>query len=290
MPNEIKDKGYHTATALAKRLVGNGAKILLGDTHKGIFDFPCERGNEEELMKLCDMVITLGGDGTLLAASLPAVKYNKPVLGINMGRVGFLAELERNEINETDKLFTGDFFVEERIRLDVRIEKSNGEVFNSTVLNDCCISAKSNSRVVEFDLLCAENEGENANWGKVSHYRADGVIFSTPTGSTAYSLSAGGVPCDPTSSVICMTPICSHSLVNSKTLVFSDKRRLAICNLDGRDTVCFAALDGSDAMKNGEYISLTADDRLFVSVSDKKTKLVRLMGRAFYDILFDKFR
>ena len=290
MPNEMKDKEYHVTSALAKRLIGNGANILLGDNHNWNFDFSCERGNEEELMKLCDMVITLGGDGTLLAASLPAVKYDKPVLGINMGRVGFLAELERNEISETDKLFTGDFSIEERVRLDVRIEKSDGEVFCSTVLNDCCISAKSNSRVVEFDLLCAENEEVNLYWGKVSHYRADGVIFSTPTGSTAYSLSAGGVPCDPMSSVICMTPICSHSLVNSKTLVFSDKRKLALCNLDGRDTLCFAALDGSDAMRNGEYISLTSDDLLFISVSDRRTKLVRLMGREFYDILFDKFK
>jgi len=289
LPNEIKDRDLEVTRALADRLIVDGAEIMLSDRF-GDVPFLCIRGEESLLMKECDMAVTLGGDGTLLAASLEALKYDLPLLGINLGRVGFLAELEKNELDEISRLFTGDFRIEERARIDITIEKSTGEVFTSTVLNDCCVSAKSNSRVVEFDLYSQETDGDPELWEKVSHYRADGVIFSTPTGSTAYSLSAGGVPCDPRMSAICMTPICSHSLTNATTLIFSDSRRLAVKNLDGRDALCFAALDGSDAMRNGENIILTDKDTLYVSVSRKKTKLVRLMDRSFYNILFNKFK
>jgi len=289
IPNEIKDPGFVTTKALCRRLALRGAAVILPERLSEAGIDGAEISGESEAFREADMVITLGGDGTLLSCTYMASVFDKPVLGINMGRVGFLAELEKNEIDAVDGLFSGNYRIDERMRLAVDIEKPTGTV-SGTVLNDCCISASSNSRVVEFDLYCSdEYRPGGCKESIVSHYRADGMIFSTPTGSTAYALSAGGVPCDPSCRLICATPICSHSLVNSTPLIFSEKNVLRVRNIDGRDARCFAALDGSEAMKNGENVLLEPGDTVTVRCSDKKTKLVRLMNRPFYDVLFRKF-
>ena len=170
--------------------------------------------SEDEIYSLSDVIITIGGDGTIIRYAKRAALDNKPVLGINAGRMGYLANIEQNELDLISKLKTREYFVERRMMLSVSVIE-NGKLINEfTALNDAVITSGFISRIIDISVGVL---------GDYINYRADGLIISTPTGSTAYCMSAGGPIIDPLTQNICITPICSHSL-SAKPILMGAKK------------------------------------------------------------------
>ena len=218
-----------------------------------------------------DAVIVLGGDGTILEAARYAVAECKdggevmPLLGINLGRIGYMAELELDEVGLLDRLIDGDYTVEHRMMLEAEV---NGE--KMLALNEAVVGAASMFRIVEVELYC---DGKLVN-----KYRADGLIASTPTGSTAYSMSAGGAVVDPRMDAIIITPICSHSL-NATPLFFSAESEYSMKNVTAREDCLYLCLDG------GKVVPITYGVDVKLRRSSRTVSLIRLKEGGFYDVL-----
>jgi NAD+ kinase len=195
-------------------------------------------------------------------------------LGINIGRLGFLTELEINEIELLKNLFIGEFKTERRMLLDVSVLRNDKVIFKDIALNDVVISYGHISRMINLSLLCDER--------KVQDYKADGLIVCTPTGSTAYSLSAGGPIIEPLFSAITVTPICAHSL-SSKSIVFTDNSHLKINVPEQRAERIYLTTDGL------KICEILQGDCIKIEKSKKYIQLVKLTNRSFYEILYKKF-
>lgn len=249
----------------------------------------------DELYAQADLVIVLGGDGSILEAARRAAERQTPILGINLGRVGYMAELEMSELDllprlflsegpvgdydalprgEEDQPIAGGYAIERHAMLDIRLLTTDGSVRSSLYgLNDAVITNGSVSRIVDIQL----SEGGTP----VSTYRADGLIVATPTGSTAYSMSAGGPIADPRVRCLCVTPICPHSLA-ARPLIFPDSAVLEIKNVCQREKMLTLTVDGRTncELYRGETVRLTR--------SPLETRLVRLKSYGFYSRLRDK--
>ena len=203
-----------------------------------------------DAIRACDTVIVIGGDGTILDYSVCAAENSKPLLGINVGRIGFMATLETDELDKLEKLVNGEYTVEKRIMID-----------GYTALNDIYISAQFSS-LVDFKVAI--------NGYTVSSIRSDGIIFSTPTGSTAYSLSAGGPIAEPSLDCIEMTPVCPQSL-SSRTILFSPEHSL-VTEYRSRDISVDLTVDGRIRER------LSPGDKVIIAKSEK---VLRDEGRAY---------
>ena len=229
---------------------------------------------ERQVFEVADIIVTVGGDGTIMRYGKLAAKLNKPVLGVNAGRMGFLADVEPNDLESLKKLKDGDYTVEDRMLLNVSVVENGEEKFSQVAVNDMVITSGFISRFIDIKAYFGND---------CISYRADGLIVATPTGSTAYSLSAGGAIIDPLSENICITPICSHSLsarpilLNKDTVVrfnaYSLKRADVFLSVDGRRTPA---------------IRPTTD--IIVRKSKYTLKLIRLSNKSFYKILSEKFK
>lgn len=222
-----------------------------------------------------DIVIAIGGDGTILKLSGYVSEYDKPLLGINVGRLGFMASLETDELYNLSKLVSKDYVTEERMLLDADIysDASDTECEKFTALNDICVS-QPYSRLTDFDV--------SVNGRNVSEVRADGLIFSTPTGSTAYSLSAGGPICEPTLSCIEMTPVCPQSL-SSRTILFSAEHKLCVTHSSNKyNDEVRVSVDGANKK------ILPSDGKIIISKSQKTLKLIDINGFSFFDAVNNK--
>ena len=221
-----------------------------------------------------DVVVAIGGDGTILRCARYAMMIDKPILGINAGRLGFLTTIEKDDIASMEKFVEGDYFITERMMLSIDHHKNNGEVVNHTALNDMVIRNGVHTRIVDVDI----QDGSH-----VSQVRADGVIFATPTGSTAYSLAAGGPIVDPSVETIIMTPICPHTLV-SRSIIYGADRELVVRGVHDNEhsSNLVMAIDGQPdiVIENGEY--------LVVRKSKTHVKLIALEDKNFYGVLKDK--
>lgn len=226
-----------------------------------------------DAIRQTDIVIAIGGDGTLIHSAKHAVRHEKPLLGINVGRLGFMAGLEIPELSRLKRLVTGEYLLEKRMMLNC-LHYSNGQSQQYLALNDIVVSNGALSRIIELDLSCNE--------GYLTTYRADGLIFSTPTGSTAYALSAGGPVIEPCINCISITPICSHTL-NAKTVIFSDEKVLKVCMSERNLHPVYVTIDGDQGA------SLNQGDYLEVSKSKKSVKLINLSDKTFYEVLNYKF-
>lgn len=227
----------------------------------------------EAMMKSCDIVIAVGGDGTIIRTAKYAAAENRPILGVNFGRIGFVAQLEPGELSKLDDILKGNFKTENRMMLRAELVRKNGEKSVSYALNDVVISRGSYSRIVDFTI--GHNDRE------ICSYRADGIIFSTPTGSTAYSLSAGGPVVQPNMDCIVFTPVCTHSLF-SRPMVFSADSELSISA--GGDDSCevIVTVDGQRPEKLGE------GDYVTISRAQRPVKLIITSEKTFYEVLSDK--
>ena len=250
--NNAKDIGYIYTKQVIDILSRFDCKVTQADCITGDVD--------------ADFIICLGGDGTIIKAALG---NDVPILGINLGRLGYIAELESDEISMITRLFTGEYTLENRMMLTA--EFSDGSRFD--VLNDVVLSHGVISRIADIELRCDANI--------VSQYRGDGLIVSTPTGSTAYSMSAGGPVIDPRLDCICVTPICSHSL-KAKPLIFSPDSKLKMVNKCSDMANMYVTLDGDD------NIALSYDESVSIIKSNRTTKLVRMKIAGFYNILYNK--
>ena len=227
--------------------------------------------NTDELYKTSDMVAVFGGDGTILEAARYAAPHGLPLLGFNLGRVGYMAELELSEIDRLADICNGNYTIDERAMLSVEVINSAKKVRSTSyALNDAVLTNGSMARLVDLELYES---------GKLlSTYRADGLILATPTGSTAYSMSAGGPIIDPSLGAICLTPICAQSLV-SRPIMFSDHSILEVRNVSRREKVIYLTVDGK------VNIELYYDDVVRVTKSELSTRLVRVKDSSFYSNL-----
>lgn len=232
-------------------------------------DLPISRIEDE--LQNAEMIITFGGDGTILRAARAAADHGVPVLGINMGGKGFMAELEPDEIDKLKSIATGDYNLETRMMIDMCIHREDEIIYRDYALNDIVI--KGDNKVIEMEIF-ADNH-------KITQFHGDGAVISTPTGSTAYSLSAGGPIVEPTAKNIIITPICAHVL-EAKSFVLVAGRIVTIA-IDRKKTIpAYVSVDG------GDHISVLSGDMIEVRNSEKKTKLVRFEDSSFYHKIFTK--
>ena len=228
----------------------------------------------DEVYGVVDAVMVLGGDGSILDAARRAAPYGIPVLGMNLGRLGYLAELESGELSVLPRLILGDYRLDKRSMINIDIIDAQGNVKKSEyALNDAVLSNGSISRIVDLELF----EGGV----HVASYRSDGMIISTPTGSTAYSLAAGGAIVDPRLNCLCVTPICPHSL-HARPLVFPDCAVIEIKNVCQREKSLFLTIDGR--INHEIFIS----ESVRVTRSELHTNLIRLKDSGFYERLRQK--
>lgn len=219
-----------------------------------------------------DYIIAVGGDGTTLQVAKMAAICSKSTLGINAGRLGFMSGLERNELYLLKNLVSGDFVVEDRMMLDATFNY-NGELITHSCLNDAVISRGDIARLIDITVEC---EGR-----LVSNTRADGMIVSTPTGSTAYSMAAGGPVLSPDNSCFVVTPICPHSLVN-RSIVFSSEKELTLVSNNDKNNNSYLSIDGEEAFE------INSDTVIKITKSDLTAKLIKIKPDNFYEILNKK--
>lgn len=234
-----------------------------------------EHAPMDELYKIADVIITIGGDGTIIRFAKRAAQDGKAVLGINAGRVGYLANIEQNEYNLLSKLGTGEYTIEERMMLSITVKENDNIIGEYEALNDAVISSGYLSRIID---VTASVDG-----GDVITYHADGLIAATPTGSTAYSMSAGGPVIDPTMKCVCLTPICSHSLA-AKPILIGGEKEIKLKAYSKKRTDIFLSVDGRKVAPVKPFTEI------YISQSKNSVKLVRINDRSFYKTLSLKFR
>lgn len=227
----------------------------------------------ERLYELCDSLIVIGGDGTILGAAEAASLKDIPIVGVNLGRLGFLADIEPYEIEDAmGKLIKGQYKIEERMMLRATIIGHNGEKSVFYALNEINVTRGSFSRLVEFEI-CINDELSDI-------YPADGVIVATPTGSTAYNLSAGGPIVVPHAQTYVVTPICPHTLY-SKSIMLCQQDTVRIRTLEETKDMALS-IDGKLKMY------LTPQDVVCIERSPYVTKLIKISERKFFEILREK--
>lgn len=273
MPNFGKLHALRTALECCDILNSLGIGVLAENRFKNEFEDKSfvTLGTAEEIAAECDIIIAIGGDGTILTASVYASANSKPLLGINTGRLGFMASMERDELESLAKLKTGDYCTEDRMMLDVSLVRDGKTVSSHTALNDVVI-ARPYSKITDYEIF--------TDGIAVSSMRSDGMVFATPTGSTAYALSAGGPILEPETECIQLTPICPHSLF-SRTMVFKSERVLEVRHYSDDDSVYFS-VDGKFSC------ALTRDERLIIKKSEKKLRLIDIKGHSFFGAVNSK--
>ena len=273
-PNLNNNGVSELAFDVIKILTDGGADVYVQNEYKPIFkSTKAKFENFDKAMSLCDCAIAIGGDGTALNIAKKAAFLNKSALGINAGRLGFMSGIERDELSLLTKLINKEYIIDERAMLKATIEK-DGEVLSSHhCLNDIVVSRGNFARLIDVTITC---DGRS-----VSNMRSDGVIISTPTGSTAYSMAAGGPVVSPEADCIIETPICPHSLMDRSIIFSADKELIVTANNDQNNSPIMT-VDGQEA------VNLTPGCQIHIKKSDITTKLIKLKPENFYEVLNKK--
>ena len=224
-------------------------------------------------IRSADLLIAFGGDGTILHLARTVALHSVPVLGVNLGSLGFMSELEVDELDRLRDLADWSFDVESRMMLDVTVLREGKPAYNNIALNDAVVSKGSVARVVRLDVSTEE--------GRLTKITGDGGIVSTPTGSTGYSMAAGGPIVEPTARNLLLTPICPHS-TRASSYVLSPDHTITIEAADANRKFVYLSVDG------GKAFSLKNGDKVRVRQSKFTTKLVRLSKKSFCEILDSK--
>ncbi|NLF35171.1 MAG: NAD(+)/NADH kinase [Clostridiales bacterium] len=279
-PNPYRDNGLKTTLAARDILAGAGIETVFAlpfsagssrkreESHHGI-----AFRNLDEVLAGADMLICLGGDGTLLHAAKHAVRHQIPILGINIGSVGFMTELERGDLKLLPRLAAGDYRIEARMMLDVSVRRGGQVLYHGLALNDAVITKGAVARVIDLSV-----SGDGV---LISEFSGDGVIVCTPTGSTGYSMSAGGPIVEPTAENIIVTPICAHSL-QAKSMVLDRNRTVCVRTDHQNHKTAYLSVDGGKAFR------LCGGDRVEIFRSAAYTSLARLTEKSFYRIVHQK--
>lgn len=271
VPNLTKDDGKLTAAIVEQAKTYDIKCYVIDDIYDKInIGIPLTR---DEFYNTCEAILILGGDGTLLRVSKIAAQYNVPVLGINMGRLGFLTAIESTEIDMALRCLRDNAFcVEDRMMLRAQLVRE-GIVYDEVVaLNDIAITKGSYARIIH---LTAYINNEFVNF-----YPADGILISSPTGSTAYSLSAGGPIINPNMECLLLTPICPHVL-NIRPIITNANDEIKILVDDDKKDIILT-LDGQEGIK------LLKGDEIIVKKDRKCAKLLRIGEQSFFDVLRNK--
>ena len=278
-PNPYRDKNFQTVRKAVEVLKDSGLnpRVCLPFDVDRSYELPRdirfhrldrEIGNAE-------MVICFGGDGTILHMAKAATKRDIPILGVNIGTMGFMAELECTELDKLALLAEGKYTLDSRMMLDVTIQRDRDIIYHDICLNDVVITKGAVARIVHLQVKC---DGVSA-----METGGDGVIISTPTGSTAYNFSAGGPIVEPDARNIIITPICAHEIGN-RCIVASDRRTVTVEMIQNARRNAYLSADG------GRAVRLNMGDVAIIKKSNLETKLVRLKDRSFYDVVGAKFQ
>lgn len=272
--NAQKDKGLFFTNRVEAYLVQKGCYVDVIVLEKREDDILLEKvGNY-------DCAVVLGGDGTILRVAKRIGNSHIPILGINLGHLGYLAEVEKENFEKTiDSLCNNAFEMEDRMMLNGYVMRGGVKICEEEALNDIVITRGGSLQVLCYEIL--------VNGKTLKNYKADGVILATPTGSTAYNLSAGGPLVEPGADIMLVTPICPHTML-SKSFVLKAQDEVAVNILAPHEAdveqIIEVNFDGSNRVK------LMAGDRVVVSKSDKTVTLIRLSQLSFLETLHRKLR
>lgn len=278
-PNPYRDRGLRAAQSARRILEGAGAQTAIClpfDLDQGSrLELPpgVALGRLEEEMQDADVLVCFGGDGTILHAAHEANARGIPILGINLGSIGFMAELEHGELSLLSRLAGGKFGIERRMMLDVSVRREGHCVFSDQALNDAVLTKGAVARVLDLEVT-----GDRV---VISSFAGDGLVVATPTGSTAYSMAAGGPIVEPTAENIIIAPICAHSL-HAKPFVLGANRTVGVRLAPGGKKAAYLSVDGGRAFRvqPGDWVECRR--------SRQATQLVKLTGRSFYERINQK--
>ena len=278
-PNPYRDKNFQTVRNAAEVLkaAGLNPRVCLPFDIDRSYELPRDirfHRLDRELAN-AEMVICFGGDGTILHMAKAATKRGLPIMGVNIGTMGFMAELESTELDKLALLAEGQYTLDSRMMLDVTIQRERDIIFHDICLNDVVITKGAVARIVHLEIKC---DGVRA-----METGGDGIIISTPTGSTAYNFSAGGPIVEPDAKNIIITPICPHE-VGSRCIVASDKRVITVGLTKNARRNAYLSVDGGKALR------MNMGDVATIRKSKLTTKLIRLKSRSFYDVVNMKFK
>ena len=258
--NIDKDKDL-TYTNKIKELLGSDCSVKVATSSQDYANAICG----------ADVAIVLGGDGTILTCAADAAREEVPILGINLGTLGFLAEVEKADAGYAiECLLSGRYTVEERFMLEATVNRADRVVYINSALNDFVVSRSSFRRMISTNVFVEES--------LVASYDGDGLIVSTPTGSTGYNLSAGGPIVDTGLFASVITPICPHTNFSSSIVVPADKT-VRVCLKDSFSRHSMLTTDGQHGFE------LESSDEVIIKASTKKTKLIKVYDRTLYDVL-----
>jgi len=278
-PNPYRDKNFQTLREAMKVLQNAGieTRVCLPFEVDRSYELPRDIrfSRIDRELPNASMLICFGGDGTLLHMAKTATRQGVPVLGVNIGTMGFMAELESSELSQLARIASGDYTIDNRMMLDVTVHRDRDIIFHDLCLNDAAITKGTVARIVHLQVRCDDVQAMECG--------GDGVIIATPTGSTAYSLSAGGPIVEPDAHSILVTPICAHD-VASRCIVVSDKRTVTVSMTQNARRNAYLSVDGGKALR------MNMGDVVTVKKSNMCTKLVRLKDRSFFDVVNMKFK
>ena len=278
-PNPYRDHDFNTVRTTARILEQAGIEVRLCLPFEVDRSFQLPRdlrfSRLDRELPTADAVICFGGDGTILHMAKAATRNGIPILGVNIGTMGFMAELESSELEQLKRLASGDYTIDNRMMLDVTVHRDRDIIFHDICLNDAVVTKGGIARIVHLSVKCDDVQAMECG--------GDGLIIATPTGSTAYSLSAGGPIVEPEASSILITPICAHDM-GSRCIVASDKRVIKVGLTHNARRNAYLSVDGGKALK------LNMGDIVTVKKSNFQTQLVRLKDRSFYDVVNLKFK
>lgn len=254
----------------------HGANVVCdSETSNCLGSVNAEAKKREELPAAADLLIVLGGDGTLLSAARLAAERKVPILPVNLGGLGFLTTVSQDEIYPIlEEIFAGSHRVSERVMLDAEVVRAGNVIRRQVALNDAVLNKAALARIMDLEL--------RVNGEYVTTYKADGLILSTPTGSTAYSLAAGGPIVYPTVEAFVITPICPHTLTN-RPIVIPDSVSIDI-DFKAEDDFVYLTLDGQVG------VELSRGDHIRVRKATDKLLLVRPAKKTYYEVLRNKLK
>ncbi len=275
IPNMTRANAFDITKSLLAKISEFGSTAVLNNSLKNVFgEVAGVSYCDEAELGNCDAVISVGGDGSFINAAKKATQADKPIICVNAGKLAYLACIESNELELIGEFIKGNYITEKRMLLDVSIIDKNCKIlYHSYCVNDAVVSRSGAIRIMKLSISC--------NGAPLIQYMADGAIVSTPTGSTAYSLSAGGPVIEPSVESILLTPVCPHS-VFSRSVVLGGDSLLEITHDNSGEAIL--SCDGQEAViiPEGAVVKITK--------SDKCSSFVKIKGDTFIEILNKKFQ
>ena len=278
-PNPYRDRNFRTVREAVAVLQAAGIETKL------CLPFEIDRNYElpkdlrfsrlDKEIQNASALVCFGGDGTILHMAKMATRNGLPILGVNIGTMGFMAELEATELSLLAKLADDDYTMDQRAMLDVTVHRDRDIIFHDICLNDVAITKGAAARIVHLNVKCDGVE--------VMECSGDGMLVATPTGSTAYNLSAGGPIVEPEANGILITPICAHDM-RSRCVVAAQRRVITVSLVKNAHRNAYLSVDGGKAQR------LNLGDIATIRKSQLETKLIRLKDRSFYDVVNTKLK